>query len=282
MIRAKTIWSGNLYTTSYQTAKTISYFHHHVNLLASKVPTDKEHDSNYSAGPVACFSYIQPIRFKTITIQLAHTSPSPTSTAWPSYWKASPFVSMFRLWSTCKHRTITSAIDETSALNPPGRRQLFATTTIKNDAATISAAHTAWNHAVTQIRQVGIKGMVWTLVLQPLLPQWARMGSPNPLGLDKGGDEPLVIVCFTVNWSKIEDDEVVHQISRRAIEDIEAAAGKRGTGHPYRAMNYCAEWQRPFEGYGEENVRLLKAAVRKWDPDGFFQDGCSGKFKIGT
>ncbi|KAL8825472.1 MAG: hypothetical protein Q9170_007777 [Blastenia crenularia] len=283
MIRAETIWSGNLYSLSFQAPNALKYFHYHVDLLASKArPSVVEDEQDYSAGPVACFSYIQPLRLKALTIQLQHTMSPPATTGWPAYWKHSPFASMFRLWSTCKHRTITSATDENSALNPPGRRQIFATTTIKNDPATISAAYTAYDSAITPIRQAGVNGMVWTLVLQPLLPLWGRKGlHPNPLGLDQGGQGPLVIVSFTVNWNKEKDDALVHELTRRAIDEIEATAGAMGTRHPYRAMNYCAEWQQPFEGYGEENLRILKDAVGKWDPDEFFQKGCTGKFKVG-
>lgn len=82
-------------------------------------------------------------------------------------------------------------------LNPPGRRQAFATTTIKNDPATIAGAHDAYRNAIDGLRR--IKGLTWTLVLQPLLPHWARKGDVNPLGLDIGSSEPLVLVSFTVN-----------------------------------------------------------------------------------
>ena len=57
-------------------------------------------------------------------------------------------------------------------LNPPGRCQVFANTTIKNDSATLAAAHAAYHDAITLLRLVNVKGLVWTLVLQPLLPVW--------------------------------------------------------------------------------------------------------------
>lgn len=76
-------------------------------------------------------------------------------------------------------------------LNLPGRRQVFATTTIQNDAATLTAAHAAYRDAFASVRRERVKGLVWTLVLQPLLPDWVRKGDANPLGL--GRDNGLLM-----------------------------------------------------------------------------------------
>ena len=178
-------------------------------------------------------------------------------------------------------RTLTSATDEMNALNPPGRRQVFAVTTIKNDPATLAAAHAAYCDAIAQIRRVKVKGLVWTLVLQPLLPDWVRKGDANPLGLHDCTNGPLVIVSFTVNWDERRDDDFVKTTTRRVVEQIEAVAAANKTGHPYRYLNYCAEWQRPFESYGRENWRFLQEVSRRYDPDGLFQKGCVGGFKLG-
>jgi hypothetical protein len=82
--------------------------------------------------------------------------------------------------------------------------------------------------------------------------KWVRKGDPSPLGLH-AINEPLVLVNFTVNWDKSPNDEIVQATTRRAIEDIERVAMQNGAVHRYRYLNYCAQWQRPFEEYGEEN-----------------------------
>ena len=165
-------------------------------------------------------------------------------------------------------------------LNPPGRRQVFANTTIKNDSATIVAAHAAYQDAIASLRRMKVKGLVWTLVLQPLLPEWAQKGDPNPLGLHDCSHEPLVIVSFTVNWDERQDDELMKTTTRRTIEQIDAVATANKTSHRYRYLNYCAEWQRPFEGYGEDSLRFLQEVSTRYDPDGLFQRGCVGGFKL--
>lgn len=176
-------------------------------------------------------------------------------------------------------QSLTSATDELNAANPPGRRQLFGTITTKNDLNTLTAMHAVFLDCIATLRPARMKGLVYTLVLQPMLPDWARKGDPNPLGL---GDfhEPLVIVSFTINWDESKDDSLVRSTTRNALERMEDIAAANGTGHRYRYLNYCADWQKPFEGYGQENWDFLRQVSARYDPDGLFQKGCSGGFKL--
>lgn len=274
------IWSGFLYMPAFQTAKVLAAFHECVNRVDSgDYSTTYDH---HAAGPLACFSYFPKLGVQAISVNLVYTKSPENEKKWPAWWKTTSFGSLWRLWSTCKVRTLTSATDEMNTLNPPGRRQVFATTTIKNDPATIAAAHGAYCDAFASIRRVNVKGLLWTLVLQPLLPDWARKGDANPLGLHDSTHEPLVIVSFTVNWAESRDDDFVKTTTRRTVEQIDAFAAANKTGHRYRYLNYCAEWQRPFEGYGEENWRFLQGVSRRYDPEGLFQKGCVGGFKLGV
>ena len=122
--------------------------------------------------------------------------------------------------------------------------------------------------------------MLWTLVLQPLLPDWVRKGDTNPLGLHDCSDEPLVLVSWTANWDERRDDQFVKTTTRHATEQIDAFAAAHQTGHRYRYLNYCAEWQRPFESYGAEHLQFLQGVSRRYDPEGLFQKGCVGGFKL--
>lgn len=273
------IWSGFLYMSSSQAPKVLSAFHEFLN----RVVTDEEGKTydEHAAGPMACFTYLQQLSIQAVSVALTHTKPSLNDKKWPSCWQSSGFAKLWRFWSTCSVKSLTAATDEMSVLNPPGRRQKLATTTIKNDPATLQAAHDAYREAIAKIRQHNIKGMTWTLVLQPLLPDWARKGDVNVLGLDSCTDEPLVNVQFTLNWALSQHDDIVQQITRSAIEQIDVFAKQHGTGHRYRYLNYCDSWQTPFDGYGEENLELMRAVSKEHDPDGLFQRACVGGFKLG-
>ncbi|MCJ1379009.1 hypothetical protein MMC17_002108 [Xylographa soralifera] len=272
------IWSGFLYMPASQATKVLAAFHRFVNRAVSDDPSTT-YDNN-AAGPIACFSYIQKLGIQAIAVNLVYTKLPESEKKWPACWRNSSFGSLWRLWSTCKVRTLTSATDEMNSLNPPGRRQVFATTTIKNDPATLAAVHNAYRDAIASMRRVNVKDLVWTLVLQPLLPDWVCKGDTNPLGLNDSSAEPLVIVSFTVNWAERQHDEFVKTTTRHVVEQIDAFAAANKTDHRYRYLNYCAEWQRPFEGYGLENWRFLQGVSRKYDPEGLFQRGCMGGFKL--
>lgn len=176
-------------------------------------------------------------------------------------------------------QTLSSATEELSSLNLPGRRQVFGTCTIMDDEA-IAAAYAAHRDAISSIKKVEGKGLVWTLVLQPFLPDWAIKGDPNVMGFDEGSKEALVIVSFTVNWDEGRDDVFVKGLARKSIERIEKFAKEKGPGYKWKYFNYCSEWQRPFKGYGKGAVEFLKGVSEKVDRDGLFQQGCVGGFKL--
>lgn len=272
------IWSGFLYMPAFQAPRVLIAFHEFVNRADSKDP-NTAYDS-YAAGPLACFTYVHKVGIQMVSVNLVYTKPPENNNKYPACWKTSSFPSIWRLWSTCKVRSLTNATDELNALNPPGRRQAWATTTIKNDLATITATHAVHLDAIASMRAAKVKDIVWTLVLQPLLPEWVRKGDSNPLGLDDGNVDPLVVVSFTINWSETQDDEFVNTAIKRAINEIDAVAAANKTGHPWRYLNYCGEWQRPFEGYGKENWQFLKGVSKRYDPEGLFQKGCIGGFKL--
>lgn len=274
------VWSGFMYYWSWKAPAVLSAFH---SVVARPMTgdLDKHYDPN-AAGPLACFTYLQSIGIQAISVNLVHTSPEIRERRLPGSWLQSTFQGIGRIWSTCKVQTLSSATDELSALNPNQRRQEFATTTVENDLSTLQAAHVAYHDAIKTIRKHKIKGMRWTLVLQPLLPMWTRKGDGNPMGLSDGEEYPLVVVSFTVNWALSKDDEVVQRITREAIEQIEAYAQEKGTHHRFLYLNYCAKWQKPFEGYGKKNLEFLRGVCREVDPEGLFQKGCRGGFKLGV
>ncbi|KAH9862485.1 hypothetical protein IAQ61_009902 [Plenodomus lingam] len=275
----KHIWSGFLYLPSWQAQKVLAAFYDHVN--KSVQSADEPALDENAAGPLVGFTYLQQLGIQAIAVNLAHTNP-PEGKTWPACWQASGFSKLQRFWSTCTVRTVTSATDEMSVLNPPGRRQEFATTTVKNDAATLEAVHKVYRDTILVFRTQNIKKLSWTLGLQPLVSDWARTGDPNVLGLESmADDEPLVLVSFTVNWAVADDDEFVHSRTRRAVEQIDGFANEHGTSHPYRHLNYCASWQDPLAGYARHNKIFLQHVSRTVDPDGLFQTGCTGGFKLG-
>ncbi|KAL9588837.1 MAG: hypothetical protein Q9203_002354 [Teloschistes exilis] len=155
--------------------------------------------------------------------------------------------------------------------------QKFVTTTVKNHYATLVEIHALFERSVEALLRVN--GMIWTLVLQPLLPASAMKGQLDSQGLSTR-TEPLVVVLFTAVWKNKADDLLVEQITRNMIDSIDLYAASRGAADPYRYLNNCASWQNPFDGYGAENKRFLQQMSRTYDPDGLFQKAFEGGFKL--
>lgn len=49
---------------------------------------------------------------------------------------------------------------------------------------------------------------------------------------------------------------------------------------PWLYLNYAAQDQDPIASYGADSVERLKAASRKFDPQGLFQRNVPGGFKL--
>ncbi|MCJ1298938.1 hypothetical protein MMC08_001729 [Hypocenomyce scalaris] len=258
------IWSGLLYMTASKAGQVIQAFYE---FTEARPGMYDEH----AGGPLVCFTYVQKLGMQAIAINLVYTKPE----KWPACWRG--FKSIWWLWSTIKIRSLTSATNELNMSSPAGLRQMFITTTVKNDHATLMEIHATYKQGIETMRRV--KGMTWTLILQPLLPVMARKGQPDSLGLGTR-TESLVIVLFTVVWKNTADDELVDRTTRGIINDINQYAASKGTADPYLYLNNCASWQNPFDGYGAENKRFLQEMSRLYDPDGLFQRACVGGFKL--
>ena len=66
------------------------------------------------------------------------------------------------------------------------------------------------------------------------------------------------------------------------VKRIRKYAESIGADNPYLYLNYADKTQNPLASYGAANVEKMKAAARKYDPFGVFQDLVPGGFKISS
>ncbi|KAM7197449.1 hypothetical protein V8F20_006594 [Naviculisporaceae sp. PSN 640] len=245
------IWVGQIFApAAFQHAKARVALHDYVANASSGRPNTFDENA---AGPIVTFAYIQSVGLQAIALHFVYTKPSPEikKNKWPAHWKG------------------TNA--------PPGTRHVQGTTTIRNDLETMDAAYAIFSQTTTKLRHV--KGLLLPFIYQAILPDWMNKGHPNILGL-AGCSEPLIILAVSVTWKEAKDDELVRSTLREMLEEIESAAKDKGTDHPYRFMNYCMEWQQPYAACSKEELQVMGEASRKYDPDGLFQTGCVGGFKL--
>lgn len=267
------IWAGSFVTPGFLYKRTITAFHEHGKRGISGEPGTLDEDAS---TPILSTSYLPSVGITASFNHIAYAKPTPDN-RWPEFWAKSPFRSLWRFQNTHKNRTLHEAVVHLGELSATENRNTYGTTTIKNDLATLFAVRQIWADAHPSVKHV--KDCMFIYIMQFIMPQWAGKGDPNVLGLE-GCDEPLVIISFAVNWENPEHDAAVKGAVRRCIERIEDVAAEKGTGHPYRFSNYAAEWQNPLRGYGEDNMRFMRDVSGKYDPDGLFQTGCLGGFKL--
>ncbi|KAI4173898.1 MAG: hypothetical protein LQ343_002666 [Gyalolechia ehrenbergii] len=124
--------------------------------------------------------------------------------------------------------------------------------------------------------------LVYALVYQPLpsaITSRSAQSGGNPLGLDPASG-PQVLALQTIQWTNATDDPLINTAARKIWQQADELALKMGVKRDWIYLNYAAEDQDPIGSYGEENVRRLREASRKFDPTGLFQRNVPGGFKL--
>ncbi|KAK2868015.1 hypothetical protein FQN49_003243 [Arthroderma sp. PD_2] len=171
---------------------------------------------------------------------------------------------------------------EQAADTPGFQRCAYMNTTVNADVATLLAATNEYTSAIGPIKPV--EGLVCSLTLQPyptsLLKKSASLGG-NSLGLDPA-EGPLVSVLLLTYWKNKSDDEQVLKVMRDILEKGDKISLSKGTAVDFKYLNYAFTFQDPIGSYGVENKQKLREASKKYDPEGLFQKGCPGGFKLFT
>lgn len=123
--------------------------------------------------------------------------------------------------------------------------------------------------------------MVFSMSLQPytraMLESSAQKGG-NSLGLspDLG---PLVSVRLLASWECADDDETVYDIIDRIMTLIRIKA----RDNHVEPVSYIDTTYSTFESYfSSEDLNALQNVSSTYDPEGLFQTGVPGGFKLFT
>jgi hypothetical protein len=70
------------------------------------------------------------------------------------------------------------------------------------------------------------------------------------------------------------------QAAHTWAEETKRVTESLGTADPFLYHNFAASCQKPFCGYGPDNVQFLQEVSEKYDPTGVFQTLVPGGFKV--
>lgn len=176
--------------------------------------------------------------------------------------------------------TLKEAAAEQAQQSADDIRCAYMNTTVKADVETLRLAADEYTSAMESLKSV--EGITCSFTLQPypvsLIEKSEALGG-NVLGLD-ASQGPLVSVLALTWWKNKEDDEKIISTFEGVLEKVDQIAAERGTASPYKYLNYAWASQEPIKSYGAENVDFLKRVSKEYDPNGLFQKGVPGGFKL--
>jgi len=81
-------------------------------------------------------------------------------------------------------------------------------------------------------------------------------------------------------WSNAADDTRVFDAVNRFVSRCTDLGASMGVNNRFIYMNYAAQDQDVFAGYGPESVSRLKRVQSEYDPTGVFRNLQPGYFKL--
>lgn len=211
-----------------------------------------------------------------ILLSLVYTRPGAINP--PVY---APLLAIPPILSTLREATHGDLTDELEAGSPVTSRALLATMTVLNSAAFMETFFQLGN-ATSIVLTSKVPNLTFTLSYQPW-PQKITGHGPanggNALGIDPF-DGDLINIDLTLYWDDAAHDDFIYAETEKLFDAGANSAKKVGFFNEYVYLNYADKWQKPIQGYGEENVRMLKTISKKYDPAQTFQKAVVGGFKL--
>ncbi|KXJ90076.1 hypothetical protein Micbo1qcDRAFT_136211 [Microdochium bolleyi] len=168
---------------------------------------------------------------------------------------------------------------------PGGGYVLWFTASFRNDATIVAKSCELHDALVEQLKVIDSEGGFTTQCLFQPLPrlfgQRSAEAGGNVMGVDRQPHDGLLWLA-TVNMRTVEHEAAARPLVEKWVADTRefAASSMEGGLLPWTYLNYADPTQAVLASYGEENVKKVRDAAAKYDPEGVFQKLCPGGFKI--
>ncbi|KAF3764432.1 FAD-binding domain-containing protein [Cryphonectria parasitica EP155] len=165
------------------------------------------------------------------------------------------------------------------------QHSIWLSTCFKNDRRIARKAISTYEELIDHIKEKHIpSGEFEAMHVLQALPTSSTRLSPilkgNMLGLERLAGEAVIL---TVTWIHVPTWELAQAIFpkyKALLDELDAYAESLGGSVEFRYANYCDRSQNPLATYGQENIRKMREASKKYDPTGVFQTRVPGGFKI--
>jgi hypothetical protein len=149
----------------------------------------------------------------------------------------------------------------------------------------VAKAVEAHNNLVDQLKSfVPEKDFRTQCIFQPvpkLIAGHSAAAGGNVMGVERH-ESNGVLFLLSAMMKTSEQQAFAHSKVRAAVESVKAYAGSlvENGNLPWIYMNYADKSQDVLRGYGTPNVKRLKEAAAKYDPQEVFQNLCPGGWKV--
>ncbi|CAG8208750.1 unnamed protein product [Penicillium nalgiovense] len=163
-------------------------------------------------------------------------------------------------------------------------RSTFYTATFANDARIAAKATELHERLVADLKGLIPDGDFTTqCLLQPLPKVYGERSASsggNIMGVQNQRVDGLLFVAIVLLKTAAQQAFAYPRI-RAWVEELKAYAATIENGNfDWVYLNYADGSQDPLRSYGAENVRKMRLAAAKYDPNAVFQKLCTGGFKI--
>jgi hypothetical protein len=161
---------------------------------------------------------------------------------------------------------------------------IWYTLCIKNDASVVAEASKLYEQLASQVQEKVADGDFTTHIsFQPIpksIAQQSVLVGGNVLGLEQYPHDAIMIQAnASVRTQELAAWARPHV--RAVVDGVREFAGTIEDGIcPWLHLNYANPEQDVLKSYGKDNVRKMKQAAVKYDPQGVFQRLCQGAFKV--
>ncbi|KAL8923180.1 MAG: hypothetical protein Q9208_004743 [Pyrenodesmia sp. 3 TL-2023] len=142
-----------------------------------------------------------------------------------------------------------------------------------SDAALYTDLIQTWEDSTRTLAD--IEGLQVQFLIQP---QPTTNGT-NSFGLTPGQTDVAMSV-ITAAYANAADDGTVQRYLKAITKKHENILRNKGLYLPFKYLNYADLSQDPIGSYGQHNKARLQAVSKKYDPNGLFQTGVPGGFKL--
>ena len=206
-----------------------------------------------------------------------HTRGEVDARALQPFLSVQPQIESMRSLKTATH---SQFCEDLSKFSTDGIRQYWASITIKPDIDLINTMYEQWQETLTGIKDA--EGFIFSFGFHPVtkaLLENSRKAGGNAMDIAPL-DGPLFVVLINPCWTLPQDDSRIFKAVGDLVVGFRELAAGRGLLHRYIFTNYAYHEDDVMAGYGEESLERMKGVSKKYDPEGVFQRGVPGGFKL--